>query len=70
MDEHALTTPVLVDSDSSLRQAYFLPNSDEVFAANPRHYVIDAQGNFAYISTTVSPGALQDAIEHALSAEK
>ena len=59
---------MLVDSDSSMRQDYFLPNNHEIFAANPRHYVIDAEGNLAYISTNVSPGSLQQAIEDALSA--
>lgn len=66
MEEHDLATTVLVDSDSSMRQAYFMPNSTEVFAANPRHYVIDAEGNLAYVSTNVSPGSLQAAIEAAL----
>lgn len=67
MEEHDLQTGVLVDSDSSMRQDYFLPNSSEVFAANPRHYIVDAEGNLAYISTSVSPGALQAAIEEALA---
>lgn len=59
---------MLVDEDNSLRSAYFIPNSDEVFAANPRHYVIGADGTFAFIQTTVEPAALEEAIRGALDA--
>ncbi len=61
-----LENPVLVDEDSDLRSAYFIPNSDEVFAANPRHYIIGADGRFTFIQTTVAPEALGEAIVEAL----
>lgn len=63
-----MDNPVLVDEDNSLRSAYFIPNSDEVFAANPRHYVIGADGTFAFIQTSVEPGSLEAAIREALDA--
>lgn len=47
--EFALAAPVLVDQDGSLRQAYFVPNGDNAFAMNPRHYIIDAEGTLVYM---------------------
>ena len=60
--------PVLVDDDSSLRKDYFIPNGDGAFASNPRHYVIGADGRFAFIQTSVAPEALEEAIRAALEA--
>ena len=65
-EEASLSNPVLVDEDSSLRWDYFIPNGDEAFAANPRHYVIGADGTFAFVQTSVAPEALEDAIRGAL----
>jgi len=42
------------------------PTRDDAFAANPRHYVIGADGTFAFVQTSVSPEALEDAIRGAL----
>ncbi len=65
-DDAAITHPVLVDEDGSLRADYFIANGDGAFAANPRHYVIDADGRFVYVETTVQPEALEAAIRAAL----
>ncbi len=66
-----LEDPVLADEDASLVNAYFVPEWEEydAYALYPRHYVIDRDGDFAYISATVSPGDLMGAIEGALAAE-
>lgn len=48
-EEFELAAPVLVDQDSSLRQAYFVPNGGDAFAMNPRHYIIDAEGTLVYM---------------------
>ncbi len=63
-----LAEPVLVDADHSLRGDYFVRSgTDGAFAANPRHYVIDREGTLVWMSTTVAPGGLLDAIEDALA---
>jgi len=64
--ELGLADPVLVDEDESTSQAYFIANSDDGFAQNPRHFVIDRDGNLALAERTVSPAALTAAIDDAL----
>jgi peroxiredoxin len=66
-DEAGIDLPVLVDEDGSMRMDYFIPNGEDAFAANPRHYVIDTAGNFAYVQTSPNPGSLEDALDRALS---
>lgn len=68
-DEYGVDDPVLADGDRSLRQDYFVPNGGGAFAANPRHYVIDREGRLVFLSTTVAPGDLVDAIEGALATD-
>lgn len=67
-DEYRLSSTILVDVDQSLRSAYFVPNGQDAYAANPRHYVIDADGNLAYVSTTPNPGDLHAVLEDLLDA--
>jgi len=65
--EYDIADPVLVDSDSSVRQDYFVANpSSDAYASNPRHFVIDREGAFSYIGLNVSPEAMIDALEAAL----
>lgn len=68
-DEYGIPDPVLTDGDRSLRQDYFVPNGDGAFAANPRHYVIDREGRLVFLSTTVAPGDLVQALEDALATD-
>ncbi len=69
-DEVGIDLPVLADDDSSMRRDYFIPNGDDAFAANPRHYVIDANGDLAYVQTAPNPGSLEDAIRRSLDAAR
>ena len=55
-----------MDEDESTSQAYFIANSDDGFAQNPRHFVIDRAGNLALAERTGSPDALTAAIVGAL----
>ena len=64
--EVGLTGPVLVDEDESTSRAYFIANSDDGFAQNPRHFVIDREGELALVERTVSPASLTAAIDAAL----
>ena len=66
-----LEHPVLADEDASLVTAYFVLEWEEydAYALYPRHYVIDRDGDLAYVSATVSPGDLMLAIEVALATE-
>jgi len=64
--ELGLTGPVLVDDDESTSRAYFIANSDDGFAQNPRHFVIDRDGVLALAERTVSPDTLTAAIDGAL----
>ena len=68
-DELGLTHTVLIDSDRSLKSDYFIANGPDVFASNPRHFVIDRSGVLAHIATTVSPTELEAAIRAALDAD-
>ena len=52
---YEVDSPMLVDNDSSLRQAYFVPNGPGAFASNPRHYIIDAEGNLVYMGFQNDP---------------
>ena len=65
-DELSLEDPILADDDGSLRRDYFIPNGDDAFAANPRHFIIDAEGTLTFVQTTVAPEALETAIRDAL----
>ena len=69
-DEVDIDLPVLADDDSSMRRDYFIPNGEDAFAANPRHYVIDANGDLAYVQTSPNPGSLEAAILRALDAAR
>ena len=57
---------MLVDDDASLRDDYFVPNGDEAYGANPRHFGIGADGGLVLVQTTVAPDGLGEAIEAAL----
>ncbi len=70
VEEVDIDLPVLADEDSSMRRDYFIPNGEEAFAANPRNYVIDHNGNLAYIQTAPNPGSLEEAIRRALDAAR
>ncbi len=61
-DELGIAHTVLVDSDRSLKMDYFIENSEDVFASNPRHFVIDREGNLAFIGVNVGPEELVEAI--------
>jgi len=63
---------LLVDEDKSVEREYFhgqLEGESDAFARYPRHFVIDAEGRFTYVSTVSSPDALIAAIEAALGEE-
>jgi peroxiredoxin len=64
--ELGLVEPVLVDDDESTSRAYFIENSQDGFATNPRHFVIDRSGDLALVERTVSPETLIAAIDAAL----
>jgi len=66
-EEAGIALPILVDEDDSMRRDYFIPNGEEAFAANPRHYVIGRDGRFVAVLTAPSPGALLEALSNALA---
>lgn len=51
--EAAIEGTVLYDQDSSLRQSYWVENGEDTFARNPRHFIIDADGNIAFSATNM-----------------
>lgn len=69
-DDHGLDdTPILIDTDSSIRQAYFMASgSEDAFAQNPRHIVIDRDGNLRYAGSNLRPEDEDAVIEAALAA--
>lgn len=67
VDEAGIALPVLADDDQSMRRDYFIPNGEDAFAANPRHYVIGRDGRFVAVLTAPSPGALREALQAALA---
>ena len=71
IEDHGIQAPVLLDYDNSVRGDYFVPNNLEtgVFAANPRHYVIDREGILVYASTTVAPEDEEQVLQAALDSE-
>ena len=70
VDEAGIRLPVLADEDTSMRRSWFIPNGEDAFAANPRHYVVGADGTFAYVQTTVNPAGTAEAIRRALEAAR
>ncbi len=52
-EEAEITGAVLVDSNQSVRSDYFIENGEDAFARNPRHFVIDQEGNIAFIATNL-----------------
>ena len=70
VDEAGIRLPVLADEDTSMRRSWFIPNGEDAFAANPRHYVVGADGTFAYVQTTVNPAGTEEAIRRALEAAR
>ena len=65
--EAGIELPILADEDDSMRADYFIPNGEDAFAANPRHYVIGRDGRFVAVLTAPSPGALVEALDIALA---
>ena len=65
--EASIGLPILVDEDDSMRRDYFIPNGEDAFAANPRHYVIGRDGRFVAVLTAPSPGSLIEALTTALA---
>lgn len=66
VEEYRLEHTTLADEDRSLYANYYITeDGGDAFALYPRHYVIDADGRFAYVSTQVQPEALLAAIEGA-----
>lgn len=61
-----LADPVLVDEDQDTSAAYFIGNSEDGFAQNPRHFVIDRDGVLVLAARTSSPDALTAALDAAL----
>ena len=59
---------MLVDSDNSVRMSYFVANpTSDAYASNPRHFIVDREGNFAYVGLNVAPEELIAALEAALA---
>jgi peroxiredoxin len=52
--EAGILGTVLYDQDSTLRQSYWVENGEDTFARNPRHFIIDADGNIAYTATNMN----------------
>jgi len=71
MDSYGLAADVLlVDSDRSLIELYFIDEYDpdlDAFSMFPRNFVVDREGNIAYASAQVEPSALVAAIAAALA---
>lgn len=65
--EAGIDLPILADEDDSMRRDYFIPNGEDAFAANPRHYVIGRDGRLVAVLTAPSPSALRAALTTALA---
>lgn len=52
-EEAEISGAVLVDGNQNVRFDYFIENGGEAFARNPRHFVIDQEGNIAFIATNL-----------------
>jgi len=62
-------TPILIDTDSSIQRAYFAASgSEDAFAQNPRHILIDHEGLLRFMGTNLSPEDEDAAIQAALDA--
>ncbi|HJN76963.1 MAG TPA: hypothetical protein QGF58_23765 [Myxococcota bacterium] len=68
-DDHAIEAPILIDTDSSIRQAYFMGDGmGDAFAMNPRHFVIDRDGLLRYAGANLDPDEEDAVIAAALAA--
>ena len=66
-DHDLWDVPILIDTDSSIQRAYFMASgSEDAFAQNPRHIVIDRDGNLRWAGSNLAPEEEDAALAAAL----
>lgn len=66
-EEQRIVTDVLLDNDSSIWSTWFMPEPEDAFARNPRHFVIDRDGLLVFAGNNLDADSEDAAIAAALA---
>ena len=61
-----LTMPVLIDTNTDVYDAWAISTPD-IYAPYPREYVVDQEGNIAFLAADIDTEAMAEVIEELLA---